>query len=124
MDDEIVQELEFSNSWIDLGIISPQVIEQLKLEWEKGEDPHPEHYRWRVFQRFLADHEALGFEMMQALYKLGEEDPDFATGRAMVFAVVERSDCPTELLERSIRSGHEAVAKLALAKIEKRTKAE
>ena len=100
------------------------MIEQLKLDWEKGEDPHPEHYRWRVFKRFLADHEALGPEMMQALYRLGEEDPDSAIRRAMVFAVVERQDCPMELVEKSAHSRHKAIVKLALAKIEKRTKAE
>jgi hypothetical protein len=87
---EIFRILKFSQAWIDLGIITPAKLRQLETVWATGEDLNTEHYRWGAFHDFIKSKALLNEETANALYKLGENDPDVAMGGAMMAHVLCR----------------------------------
>jgi len=67
---DILSILEFNNQWIELGIINDEKLRQFEVDWSKGEDPYPEHYRWRAFLDFIKSKEQLDENTAKALYVL------------------------------------------------------
>jgi hypothetical protein len=59
--------LAFSDDWFNLGIVTPERIDQFALELLSGDDPNPEHYRWRAFSDFLKANRPLSHELAWAL---------------------------------------------------------
>jgi len=141
--DDFFKKLNFSSEWINLGIITPEVLEELKhthekelkeLKQEYESDGtieeyswrfsriDDEHYRWRVFIMFLEKNKNLPPETVKALYELGSNDPDDMMGGAMMEKLLYREDCPSELLEIASQSGREFLAKSAHRAILSRSK--
>ena len=110
---DLLQTLEFSQAWIDLGIITPEKIKQLEAEWAKGEDRNTEHYRWRAFREFIEAKESLDKDTAWALYNLGANDPDSAMGGSIMADVLRRKDCPKNLLESAANSERKFLRKIA-----------
>jgi hypothetical protein len=109
-----VQEtLQYSDEWIELGVITPEVEGELWHEWQQGEDHHPEHYRWRAFSDFLKVHSSLSEDSFAALYALAESDHDPVMGLAMQGDLLIRNDCPQALLERALASSQIHLVKVA-----------
>ncbi len=73
-EDEFFKKLNVSKEWVNLGIITPEVLEDLKRMYETEQKKlkeelendgtveqykwmfsifHDDHYRWRAFRRFL-----------------------------------------------------------------------
>jgi hypothetical protein len=135
--EEILQMLEFSQEWIDLGIITPEILEDLRsiheeeleemgrkpeeYNWELAEIDS-EHFRWRAFTRFLKEKKHVPSEMVTALYKLGEKDPDQMMGRSMMRYVLDEKNCPMELLELALQAEEKFLVKAANQAIERRKK--
>jgi hypothetical protein len=110
---DIFRELEFSQEWIDLGIITPAKLKQFEVEWATGEDTNTEHYRWRAFLDFIEHIKSLDENTARALYNLGANDPDGAVGGSIMANILRRKDCPKDLLELASKSEEKFLRKLA-----------
>jgi len=114
---DIFQTLEFSQSWIDLGIITPAKLQEMKERWQTGEDPHTEHYRWGAFDEFLKAHGELDADLIRALYQLGANDPDETMGGSIQAAIMRRKECPIDLLESAANSDLNFLRKIATQRL-------
>ncbi len=85
----------------------------IKQEYLKGEDPCSEHYRWGAFHKFMKQNKFIDISSFQILYDLGENDANYAMGRAILFELVDRIDCPLELIDRVINTGDFTLSKHA-----------
>ena len=118
--EKIAQTLAFSEEWFALGIITPLQLAQFAREYDTGEDPYPEHYRWRAFQEFLNRAERLDGDTARALYRLGLKDPDEALGGSMMAAVLRLKECPIGLLQEAAESDEGFLRKIAHEKMSAR----
>jgi hypothetical protein len=114
---DIFHILEFSQAWIDLGIITPAKLEQLEAAWTTGEDENTEHYRWGAFLDFIKLKESLDEKTAKALYDLGANDPDIAMGGSIMANILHRKDCPRDLLEKAAKSEKKFLQKIASKKL-------
>lgn len=95
----------FSAAWFSLGLVTSEQVARYRAEWDRGEDQHPEHYRWRAFTEFVAERRPLAPEVVRALYTLGAADPDRPMGEAMMHRVLELAECPPDVLGAGAASG-------------------
>jgi hypothetical protein len=102
-----------SEPWFSLGIMTPERLGRLRDEWALEEDGNPEHYRWRAFREFLVERSPLQPQVAVALYQLGEQDPDYSMGGAMMDSIIRMPECPDALLEAALRSERKHLVKLA-----------
>lgn len=119
MSNQIVEDpdfikLQFSQKWIDVGILTPENFDSIKQEYLKGEDASTEHYRWGAFKSFMQLGNSLSPQEFYALYEIGKNDPDYAMGRSIIFDIVEHLSCPEELIEMLTNDNDITLAKHAL----------
>ena len=143
-EDEFFKKLNASHEWIKLCIITSEVLEDLKRMYEEEQRElkeelenegileqnrwelsffHDDRYRWRAFKRFLNEKKSIPSEILIALYKLGEKDPDYTMGRSMMRYVLDEKNCPMELLELALEAEEkflEMAAKLAIIRRSKK----
>jgi hypothetical protein len=110
---DVFNELEFSQEWIVLGIITPTKLKELEAKWATGEDPNTEHYRWGAFLDFVDSTQSLDADTAKALYNLGANDPDTTMGGSMMAHILRRKDCPKDLLESAAKSDERFLRKIA-----------
>lgn len=103
--------LGFSDQWLLLGLVTEDELRLLGHEYDLSEDKSTEHYRYRVFGRFLASHRPLSPQMAEALYELGRDDPRPPMGGAMMSDIVNLAECPAEVLEKAAASGENHLVK-------------
>lgn len=113
---EYQKQLQFSDRWLQLGLLTEDELRALGCEYEVSEDKSAEHYRYRVFCNYLASHRPLSPEMADALYELGKEDPDPGMGGAMMRHIVGLAECPDDVLEKALNSGENHLVKAARGK--------
>lgn len=109
--------LGYTGAWLVLGVVSASDIARDEQECSVGDDPYPEHYRWRAFSRFLAVQESLSPHLAQQLYALGSADPDSSMGGAMMAAILRREDCPVELLHTALASNRPYLQRIAAKRL-------
>jgi hypothetical protein len=105
--------LQFSDSWLMLGLLSEDKLSELGHEYELSDDKNTEHYRYRIFQEYLTSHRPLSASMAEALYELGAEDTDTVMGGAMMGDIVSLAECPAQVLEKAYVSGEKHLVKAA-----------
>jgi|SRR5688572_9397030 len=106
--------LGFGDQWLRLGLLTEDGLRALVQEYEASDDKSTEHYRYRVFSRFLASHRPLSPRLAEALYELGRDDPYPPAGGAMMLDVVSLAECPAEVLERASASGEDHLVRAVL----------
>ncbi len=109
--------LGYTQQWINLGIVTPESIAWDTAQIHEGEDPHPEHYRWRAFERFMKDQARLDPDLASGLFGLGESDPDLSMGGSMMAQIVRHPECPDLLLRLAAESEHDHLRKIALIRL-------
>src|SRR5947207_15528892 len=109
----LFRDLEFSQEWIDLGIINPAKLNQLVGEWTSSDDRNTEHYRWRAFLDFVQSQNSLDEITARRLYNLGATDPDVSIGGAIMAHILRRKDCPQDLLRLAAASDKKFLQKIA-----------
>ena len=114
IEDPLFLELQFSKEWIEVGIINIDIFASIKKEYMKGEDRRAEHYRWGAFRSFLQANDSIPQEKFYILYRLGKNDPDYSMGRATIFDILKRSDCPQELINLACNDSDMTLARHAL----------
>lgn len=103
----------YFDEWIRHGIVTRVDIRRDGRELAKGEDPYPEHYRWRAFSRFLAAQQTLSPLLARQLYALGSADVDLAMGGSMMAEVLRHRDCPLDLLNFALTSERPHLQRIA-----------
>jgi len=117
MTDNIQKHLHLTDGWVTLGLVTPAILERLAAEYMTGDDPHPEHYRWRLFTSFLHTHTPLQPAILHALYDLGHQDADDELGTSIMMRLIELPECPRDLLESASTSDHPALKKKAYQRL-------
>src|SRR5262249_40352417 len=97
--------LGFTSSWFEVGVIDDGVLARLQVEWEKGEDRNPEHYRYRAFREFLTARRPLTPDLAAALFELGNADPDRTMGGSIMADIARLPECPVVVLAAALTSG-------------------
>ena len=72
----ILAALEYDPLWLDLGILSPDALLAQFAEFQTGDDPNPEHYRYRTITAFLAAQPSLTDTLLDGISHLLRIDPD------------------------------------------------
>lgn len=103
---------QFSDQWFRLGLLTETDLHTLGQSYETSGDRNAEHYRYKVFQDYLASHRPLSPQMAEALYELGQVDPDMAMGGAMMCDIIGLPECPPDVLEKALASGEQHLIKL------------
>lgn len=111
LDTESLVHFDFTDAWVEQGILTRPVLDELCARWTDGTDVNLEHYRWSAFKQFLHADRTLTSTQFDRLWDLGRSDPDQAMGRAMLFEVILRRDCPRALLQRAALSQDTALAR-------------
>jgi hypothetical protein len=114
IEDPLFAKLEFHHKWIEVGIITSENFVLIKQEYLKGEDPFSEHYRWGAFHKFMKQNKSIDIASFYLLYDLGENDADPGMGRSILFDIINRIDCPLELIDRAIDTGDFTLSKHAV----------
>ena len=118
MKTDIFETLKFTNEWRELGIISDDVLASLETKWLSGEDPNTEHYRWKAFVDFMEQHPSLEHEVLRRVYSLGQFDHDSSMGGAMMVAILNRKECPRDLIYLASESSEKFLRGVADRKIQ------
>ena len=113
----VFRELEFSQEWIDLGIITADSLNQIVEEWISSDDRCPEHYRWRSFLAFVESQDSLDEITARRLYNLGASDRDVSMGGSIMAQILLRKDCPLDLLRVAAGSEEKFLRKIANEKL-------
>jgi len=108
--------LQFNDQWFRLGLLAETDLLALGQRYDTSRDKNAEHYRYKVFRDYLASHRPLPPPMAEALYKLGQVDPDPAMGGAMMSHIIGLPECPSDVLEKALASGEQHLIKLARRK--------
>jgi len=115
----IFRTIEFSQEWLDLGIIDSEKLQKIESEWNSSDDKHTEHYRWRAFLDFIESQEFLDPFIAKRLYDLGANDPDSTMGGSMMAHVLRRKDCPVGLLRAAAESEEKYLRRIAAEQLAK-----
>jgi hypothetical protein len=106
------QLLGFTSAWFTIGVVDDSVLAGLQVEWNKGQDDHPEHYRYWAFREFLAAHRPLAPELAARLFDLGSADPDRAMGGAIMADIIRLPECPAEVMDAALASDRPHLARI------------
>ena len=109
--------LGYTPDWIALGIVSAADIRRDERDAATSDDPHPEHYRWRAFSRFLSEQRTLSPLLAQQFYALGAADADPSTGSSMMAAVLRHPDCPAAVLQSGLASDQPHLQRIATQRL-------
>lgn len=74
--DFIMKELGYTEGWLTLGVVDPEVLQRQYAEFVNSDDQNPEHYRCRAFIDYLNDKEWLSDEELEALFGLTDDGSD------------------------------------------------
>jgi hypothetical protein len=110
---DMLRVLKLNQKWLDLGIVTPDKLNQLEREWIASQDKNAEHYRWRAFLDFIEANEFLEEGMLKAIYDLGRNDPDISMGSSIMAKILHRKDCPQDLLENAATAGEPFLRRIA-----------
>lgn len=105
--------LGLSPQWIDLGIVTRESIAWDTKQLRESDDPHPEHYRWRAFERFMKDQAHLNPNLANELYRLGDSDSDYSMGGSIMAQVLRHPECPDSLMRVTMSSDRSHLKKIA-----------
>lgn len=71
-----LKRLGYTQAWVDLGVVTPTIIETQFNEICSSEDHHAEHYRHRAYLNFLQNKSALTDNEINQLFQLVDDGPD------------------------------------------------
>ena len=108
----------FTERWFTLGVVSDELLSEMRRKWDTGDDPNPEHYRYGAFQEYLTKRRPLSPEVAISLYELGDTDPDESMGGAMMADILRLPECPPNLFDAAAESGRKHLVRI----VERRNK--
>ena len=91
-DEEQVQQamalFEYDPKWLEYSFIDENMLRHQWDIYQRGEDPHTEHYRYQAFRTVLANRTALDNIVVEHYITLVLLDPDTAMSRAALYDLV------------------------------------
>ena len=105
--------LGFTDQWFSLGILTEDQLRQHGNTYETSDDKFGEHYRYRAFCSYLQVHRPLPASIAEALYELGESDPDPSMGGAMMADIIRLIECPASVSAKALGSDRMHLVKVA-----------
>ena len=102
-EDPIFHKLQFTKEWIEIGVVDSENFVRYKKRYLEGENTCTEHYRYGAFRDFIRKNKKISPETLSAIYNLGKNDPDRAMGKSMRIDIIQRIDCPKELIDMAIK---------------------
>ena len=115
--EQILHELDFDEKWFDSGFVSSEKLFELWTDFQNGEDRNKEHYRWRAFTHYLKINNEINENNLRKLYRLGETDADnYGMGMSMRIEILQRKECPADLINEALKSGEKPLVKVAKRK--------
>ncbi|MGL6342652.1 MAG: hypothetical protein ACRC80_26360 [Waterburya sp.] len=114
IEDPIFNKLQFTQDWIDAGIIDSQSLAKIKEKYLEEKDDNYEHYRWFAFRSFLKVNPKISAETLHKIYILAKKDPDYGMGRSMRFQIIKHINCPVELIDIAIEDEDRGLSKQAM----------
>ena len=96
--------LGFSEPWFALGVATEETLALAKTAYEASDDDSGEHYRYGAFLRYLSQHRPLAPPIAEALYELGNADPDYAMGGSIMADIVDLPECPPAVIAKALAS--------------------
>ena len=116
IEDRVFKKLQFTQEWIEVGIINPKNFIKYKNKYLEGKDSCSEHYRYSAFKEFIQNNKSLSPEILYAIYNLGKNDPDLGMEKSMRINIVLRIDCPEKLIQMAIEDEDTSKTVLKLQK--------
>lgn len=71
-----LEKLEYTQNWLDFGILSEEFLVKQLAEFEQGEDKNTEHFRYATFSQFIRKHDRFSDLQVQNFIHLVEQDND------------------------------------------------
>lgn len=96
--------LGFSDPWFTLGVATEETLILAGWAYEASGDKSGEHYRYGAFLRYLGQHRPLASYVAEALYELGNADPDHAMGGNIMADIVDLPECPPSVIAKALAS--------------------
>ena len=85
----LLKKLGYSRKWLNYGFLDLDRLEEQGLQLASGEDPNPEHYRFRTFRSILSSRSRLSDEDVDHYIELASEDPDQTMGLSALKELAE-----------------------------------
>ncbi len=105
--------LGFSDQWFTLGVVTEESLLLSAAEYEASDDKSAEHYRYGAFRWHLSQHHPLTASDAEALYELGNADPDYSMGGAMMADIVDLPECPPSVIAKALVSDRKHLVRKA-----------
>ena len=105
--------LSFSDQWFTLGVATEESLLLSAAEYRASDDKSTEHYCYGTFRRYLSQHRPLATSDAEALYELGNADPDYSMGGAMMADIVDLPECSLSVIAKALISDRRHLVKKA-----------
>ena len=115
---QILNELEFDEKWFSFGFVSTEKLQELWKNFQIGDDNNKEHFRWAAFTYYLDKQKEIDENSLRELYQLSEVDADnYGMGISMRIQILQRKNCPADLLNKALNSGEKPLVKVVSKKL-------
>ncbi len=105
--------LGFSDLWLVLGVVTEENLLLSAAEYEISNDKSSEHYRYGAFRWYLRQHCPLADSEAEAPYELGNTDPNYSMGGAMMADLVDLPECPPSVGAKALVSDRKHLVRKA-----------
>ena len=105
--------LGFSEHWFTLGVVTEESLLLSAAEYEASGDSSTEHYRYGAFRWYLSQHRPLSASDAEALYELGNSDPDYSMGGAIIADILDLPECPRAVIAKALMSDRKHLVRKA-----------
>jgi hypothetical protein len=106
-------ELGFSPTWFAAGVVTAESAADFARYAAADPARPPRSWRWAAFRDFVEEHTPLTAGQCEAVYRLGEAEPDAHLGTAIMAHAVYEPACPAGLLREAAGCDRPAVRRAA-----------
>lgn len=105
--------LGFTDLWFTTGVVTQESVRLSRANYDASDDHSSEHYRYGAFCWYLSQHRPLAPSACEALYELGEAEPEISMGGAIMADIVDLPECPPSVLAKALVSGRKHLVRKA-----------
>ncbi len=91
--------LQYSRLWLECGLLQHvDLVKQIE-DFETGDDPNQEHYRYRTFCNFLKNQSSLGDSTLVQIIEVLKEDVDKSMASSAILVLLKTEYLTQEQVE-------------------------
>lgn len=105
--------LTFPRAWFEAGVVTPESASDFAHYAERAPQFPDRHWKWLAFRDFTDEREALTASECRAAYQLGDLEPDFNLGTALMCRALYERGCPPDVRRAAEASARPAVRRAA-----------